>query len=364
MNPLPRCRPRTPATGPEIRRVAVFRALQLGDMLCAVPALRALRAGLPEARITLAGLPWAADFARRFADCVDDFVAFPGHPALPEQAARAELLPAFYRSMRSHRLDLAVQLHGDGRISNGIVRRFGARLMAGFAPAGGAAARCGRFLAYPDAGHESERLSGLVHALGLPRAAGGSAFPLLPGDFSELAASGLAAGLVPGNYLCLHPGARSADRRWPAACFAEVGERLASETGLAVVLTGSGNERELAAGVARRMQAPVRNAAAPVSIGAMAALLSGARLLVCNDTGVSHIAAGLGLPSVVIFSNSDMDRWAPPDTGRHAAVRDPAGTRVAAVLAQARRLLEDIRRPWPGPAPAIVSAEGRAAGPL
>lgn len=85
-----------------IERLAVFRALQLGDMLCVVPALRALRAVLPGTRIMLVGLPWAEQFAQRFHRYIDDFTAFPGHPEFPEQTVREELLPVFYETMQAH----------------------------------------------------------------------------------------------------------------------------------------------------------------------------------------------------------------------------------------------------------------------
>lgn len=87
------------------KKVVVFRALQLGDMLCAVPSLRALRAALPAAHITLIGLPWAEQFVRRFPAYLDDFVAFPGHPAFPEQAVREDEVQAFYSRIRSQSYD-------------------------------------------------------------------------------------------------------------------------------------------------------------------------------------------------------------------------------------------------------------------
>lgn len=320
-------------------RVVVFRALQLGDMLCAVPALRALRQALPAAHITLVGLPWAWQFASRFGNYLDAFVPFPGHPALPEQPADVDSLEAFHANMHARHFSLAIQLHGSGVASNAIVAGFGATHNAGFRAPGSGELPGFDTHPYPATGPEPLRLLALTRWLGAPSQDGTLEFPLGPADWDELAASGLGEGLVPGRYLCVHAGARTSAKRWPPAQFADVADQLAAEFGLATVLTGSAGETGVAAQVASHMKTPARNAAAPISIGAMAALMRGACLLLSNDTGVSHIAAGLGLRSVIIFSNADMDRWAPLDTERHRCIRDPEGTQADLVLAHARSLL-------------------------
>ena len=112
--------------------LVIFRALQLGDMLCAVPALRALRAALPHATITLVGLPWAQQFASRFPCYIDEFISFPGHEAFPEQTVRHDQLVDFYAAMRARRFDVALQMHGSGEHSNNVTRAFGARALAGY----------------------------------------------------------------------------------------------------------------------------------------------------------------------------------------------------------------------------------------
>lgn len=325
---LARCKP---------SRIVVFRALQLGDMLCAVPALRALRAALPQAHIALTGLPWAQQFADRFVRYVDEFIAFPGHPDFPEQTVQHHLLPDYYAAMRARRVDLAIQLHGSGPQSNTITRAFAARSCAGFGdPLDGVHER---FVPFPEHGPEPERLLSLLDALGVQHDGADLEFPIMPSDLHELAHSEAGRKLPAGPYVCFHPGARWRDKCWHPARFARVADALARECGVAVVLTGSAAEADLTSAVARHMKMPSIDTASALSIGAMAAIISRARLIVGNDTGVSHVAAGLRVPSVIIFSKADIGRWAPCDRARHRCLWDPDGERVSEVLEHARELL-------------------------
>jgi ADP-heptose:LPS heptosyltransferase len=323
------------------RRVLLFRALQLGDLLCAVPAFRALRSALPQAHLTLVGLPWAETFVERYRHYLDDFIPFPGYPGLPEQAPRLEELPGFLSAVQKGEYDLALQMHGSGELTNPLVALFGARRMAGFFVSGRFCPDPERFLPYPQELPETWRLLRLLQFLGIPLQGEALDFPLREEDRQTLARLPGASRLVRGEYACVHPGARAGNRRWRPDCFAAVADGLA-ERGLAVILTGSAGEAPLVREVARTMRAPALDLAGHTDLGSLAALLAGARLLVCNDTGVSHLAAALRLPSVVVLPQmSDREAWPPRDRQRHRIVCGIEGVTPEDVLAQVDDLISN-----------------------
>jgi ADP-heptose:LPS heptosyltransferase len=300
------------------RRIAVFRALQLGDMLCAVPALRALRAAAPQAHITLVGLPWARQFQPRYADLLDDFVAFPGGEGFPEAApADADTTHAFYAEMRARCLDVAIQLHGSGPQSTEVVRQFGAHRVFGFAPDGVTARQANAaLLPWPAQLPEAQRLLALLAHLGAPAVPATPDFPLGRDDYAEALALLRHHALDRDRLVCLHPGARMPTRRWWPERFAAVADTLIV-SGFHVVITGAPSEAALVEDVGRHMRQRAASVVGQTSLGGLAALLRLARLLICNDTGVSHVAAAVRSPSLVVACGSDVARWAPADRTLH-----------------------------------------------
>lgn len=330
-----------------IDRICVFRALHLGDMVCAGPALRGLRRRFPGAHVALVGLPWAADFARRATGCVDEFLEFPGWPGLPEREVDFPRLSDFLIEVRERRFDLALQLHGSGRVTNPLVQAFGARHTVAWRPVGEAAPAGMETWPYPETVHEVRRNLQLIAHLGAPVDDEQVCFPLRPHDEAELRTRRPdLARLLAGRFVCLHPGARDPAKRWPTHFFAQVGDALAA-LGWMPVVTGCESERGLADAVIGAMRAPALHAACDLSIGALAALLARARLLVSNDTGVVHVAAGLRVPSVVVFFATEPSRWAPLDRARHIAIHDPRGVAPRTVIDAARHLLQRTCYPLP-----------------
>ncbi len=293
-------------------KIAVFRALQLGDLLCIVPALRALDAAFPDARIALIGLPWAETLAKRYRRHLDGFMAFPGFPGMPERSPDLAALPAFFRAMELERFDLVLQMHGDGRLTNPLVAMMGAQATAGFYVPGRFCPDRERFLEWR--AHEPEvlRYLRLVEALGVPAKGTHLEFPLGEEDWIEARR----LRLPERGYAVVHPGSQLPSRRWPPGRFAAIADELAMD-GLQVVLTGVASEAPVVEAVKRAMRQPALDLCGRTSLGGLAAVIARARLLVANDTGVSHIAAAVRTPSVIVACGSDAARWSPLDRELH-----------------------------------------------
>ncbi len=348
----------------EVREILVLRALALGDLLCAVPFLRALRRRFPAARVTLMGLPWAARFVDRYPAYLDAFVPFPGWPGIPEVPLDPARVVAFLERAQAHPVDLAIQAHGTGLDLNAFVALLGARTTAGHALPG-RVPPSGRWIPYPGDEPEVRRHLALAAALDAdPADVANTALEwrVTESDRVEAARAVAPDRLEPGSYAVIHPGASEAIRRWPGASFARVADDLARR-GLRIVLTGIAAEAADTGAVAAGMAAPAIDLAGRTSLDGLGALVADARIVISNDTGLAHLADAVGTPSIRIFRASDPHRWAALDTTRHVAVVPPgigpscrrAGEPGHGDCA-ATRCLQTGAEPAPSPEPASADA--------
>lgn len=301
----------------EIKKIAVFRALQLGDMLCAIPAMRALRNAYPNAEITLLGIPWAKWLVERFDNYFDRFIHFPGFPGLPEQAFDPVVFADFLLSVQKEAFDLVLQMQGNGSVVNSMIGLFGAKYTAGFYIEGHYTPDNNLFIPYPDRGSEIDRHITLMESLGIPSLGNELEFPLNATDLQQL--DYLALPVEKGRYVCIHPGSRGAWRQWPTEHFAALGD-FCYEQGYQVVVTGTLDEANITSQVIRQMGYKAIDVTGKTSIGAVAALINDSALLISNCTGVSHIAAALKTPSVVISMDGEPERWGPINKQLHRTI--------------------------------------------
>lgn len=309
----------------EPRRIAVFRALYLGDLLLAVPALRALRENFPQAEITLIGLPWAAAFASRFRRYIDRFVEFVGYPGISELPVCEERITPFLEEQQAYGYDLVVQMHGSGQTSNAFVLALGGRATVGYTI--GASSPVSRALTssapYPVDRPEVLRNLGLAALLGCTHLDPALEFPLYKEDRAE------AMALLPGfsqarcPLIGFHPGASRPARRWPAAYFAALADELVRELDATIVFTGGPDEEPIVQEVVDEMTARSLNLAGKTELGGLAAIMSKLDLFISNDTGPAHLADALDTTSITIFGPSEPRRWAALDRAKHSIIQQP-----------------------------------------
>ena len=328
-----------------VKRIAVLRALFVGDFLCAQPALRALKARYPLAELTLISLPWLETFVQRYS-CIDRFLPFPGCQGIREVPYEPAITEAFLAKARTLGFDLAIQMHGSGPVSNDFVAALGAPVTLGYSPAGvPSPLTCSP--PYPGDGvHETRKWLGLVAHLGAT-ASPKPELPILPEE--EAAAEALLEPLDRTQpIVALHPSSRDPSRCWPPERFAALADQLWDQRGCQVILIGSQSAVEVNAQVRRACRAPLLDLTGKTTLGGLAALLELVDLLVTNDSGPSHVAWARGVPSVILFGPSDPRRWAPLDSRLHRVVMSPERNlqrlSLAAVWPMVAAMLGQVRR--------------------
>ncbi len=273
----------------QIERVVVLRALGLGDFLTGVPALRALRAACPRARIALAAPAALAPLARLCG-------------AVDETADTAPLSPV---AERLHGADLAVNLHGRGPQSTRLLLATRPRRLIAFAHDDvGETREQPRWRADE---HEVMRWCRLLTEAGIP------ADPSPAG----LALTQPAEATPWPGAIVVHPGAGAGARRWPPSRWAQVAGKLAHGSH-PVLVTGNAAERSLAAFVAGAAGLPSASVlAGQLDLLELARLTADAALVLSGDTGMAHLAAAFATPAVTLAGPIPPALWGPPPQPWH-----------------------------------------------
>lgn len=288
------------------RRILLRAVNWVGDAVMSLPALEALGAACPQAGITVLARPWVAPL-------------YEAHPAVQEVV--------LYERDR-HR-----GLAGRRRLAGELKRRgfdwavlfqnaFDAAFIAWLARVpvrlGYACDARRLLLSHPlprrpevFAGHESSYYLHLLHGAGLaPAPPPEGVAPRLFLDPADRDWAGRwieQQGLAGRRLLGLAPGAAFGPAKcWPPEHFAATARELLAGEMDAVLLLGSAGEAPACEAVARELAgAPLWNLAGRTSLGRALALLERLALFICNDSGLMHAAAALGVPTLALFGSTN-----------------------------------------------------------
>ncbi len=331
------------------RRILVIRQHnQMGDMLLAVPAFRGLRNRFPNARITLLAASINTDVMTNN-PYVDEVLTY----AKERNRRNPFRLIGFLRDIRDRRFDLVLVL-------NTVSFSVTSMLLAAVSGAGvrvGSSSRkfghdlSGRFyhleLPLPDGDelsrmHESEHNLYPLRALGVE--ADGLESLLVPTEEEEREADRIvAASFAEGRpFVVVHPGAGKRQNIWPPERFAELALRLRDERGVGLAAVKGPVDGEVFDEFLRRCGGVALVLSSP-RVGLLGAVMRRSELILCNDTGIMHIAGAVGSNCCALFGPTDPARWKPVN-GNVVAVRATDGeigsVSVEDALAAARGLLD------------------------
>lgn len=293
----------------KFKKIAVLRASGLGDFIFALPALSALKETFPKAELVYLGKSWHQIFLSKRKNLVDRVIVIPETAGVGMNESypnNANDLKKFFNKMQGERFDLAIQLHGGGKYSNPFLLNLWAELTVGAKTED--AVPLDKAIPYRYYQNEYLRWLEIVSLVGAKTA---NINPRLEADRADINEAMRALGKINQRLLILHPGATDIRRRWLAERFSSVGDHFAP-LGFRIIVTGSGNEKEIVKLVIDQMENPADNFYNKLSINGLAGLLSLSELVISNDTGPLHLADALGSKTVGIYWGCNLINAAPP----------------------------------------------------
>ena len=291
----------------DVRKVLVVRLRSIGDTVLATPSLFALKRFLPNARVDILVEDWVAPVLENHPH-VDNVIALERGGLM----ARARVA----RELRAANYDVVYNLHG-GTTATFLTRATGARHRVGFK-----SYQYGQLhnhqapsplqIWQQTNAHSVEQQLALLGWTGVPvtdrpRTSLGIS-PRAAARVDELVNEARLSDQIDQNIALIHPAAAFATKQWAAEKFARVVEFLA-DRGFTSVAIAAPNEQALLEQL--RSESSVNIVTFALSLPEVTALAARSRLFVGNDSGIAHIAAAVGTPSVVIFGSSNIAHWRP-----------------------------------------------------
>jgi heptosyltransferase-2 len=297
---------------------------QMGDMLCATPALRALRETFPEARILLLTAPINDGVVRNNPD-VDAILLF------DKREVRSSLRAAwrFLRELRDFGADTAFVLNtvSFSSTSAWMAVLSGARFIVGGSsqPFGWSFSEWLYSLETPVEpevrGHAIDHGLKPLEAIGI--VATDRRPILVPGPGAEAAADSFLARVGVAPWAAVHPGAGKQRNRWAPARFATAIRFLEDQGASVFLVEGPADAEAVESTLAALSTSPpvLRG----VDLGTVAAVIGKSHVVLVNDTGVMHVAGAMGTPGVAMFGPTPSASWGPRDV-ELSAFQSPDGS--------------------------------------
>jgi heptosyltransferase-2 len=290
----------------------VLRYRFIGDTILTVPFLRNLRRAHPDARIDLMVAPYSSDVLRGI-PYVDEFIVYDPPTIHADSGGRHRTFLSrarFVAELRAGRYDKAYVLKRSFS-SAAIAFLSGARERIGFDTE-----RRGFLLTkrvpYRHDRHEVLNFLDVLRADGVPVVDDHLEAWISPEETAYAEGFLAEGGVAPGEQVvAIHPFSANQARAWHEDGFVAAANALQERFGVRVLLLGGKRDREMAAGIAGRIRPAPVTAVGETDLRQSMALLSKCALLICNDSGIMHLAAALDIPLIALFGPQSPVKFGP-----------------------------------------------------